>query len=391
MSQPTVVDLAIVGGGCAGLSLARELSLRRVNRSVVVIEPRTIYEDDRSWCFWASDDVPSADSLFSHIHHRWKHWQFGQAGQPVNTRQSAGLSYQYLRSADFYQACSDSIATSGCVQLHLGQSVQSVLPLSTGWQITTQAQTFVAREVVDTRPPETERRLEATLQQVFLGVEIELATPNQMALDSVELMTDMRLVNGEFCFTYVLPYSPTRLLVEVTFFARTNLERAVLETTLTALLAGRGWQGARVVRREYASLPMGLPPVTDQPGQPVRAGMGGGALRASSGYGFLRIQRWAKRCAAHYHATGEVVGHPKPGLGWQWMDQLFLDVIAHEPALAPVLFDRLLGQTEPARFVRFMNDEATLTDCLQVIGCLPQRPFLQALGRRLLARFRSKP
>lgn len=398
MSQPTVVDLAILGGGCAGLSLASELAnklpsslargldKRQVKRTVAVIEPRTTYEDDRSWCFWVSDAVPSSDSIFSHIHHRWQHWQFGLAGQSVNTRQSPGLSYQYLRSADFYQACCDSIAANDAVQLHLGQSVQTVVPVTAGWQITTNTQTFVAREVVDTRPPPLEQRSQATLQQVFLGVEIELATPTQAATDSVELMTDMRLVNGEFCFTYVLPYSPTRLLVEVTFFARTIPDMAVLETTLNELLAARGWSDARIVRRESASLPMGLPGVADKPGQPVQAGMSGGALRASSGYGFLRIQRWAKRCAAHYLATGGVVGHPKPGIGWQWMDQLFLDVIAHEPALAPDLFDRLLGRTEPARFVRFMNDEATLLDCLKVIGCLPKRPFLRALVKRVISK-----
>ena len=396
MSQPTVVDLAILGGGCAGLSLARELASEllserasgpdqsQVNCTVAVIEPRTTYEDDRSWCFWASDEVPASDSIFSQIHHRWQHWRFGLADQPVDTRQSPGLSYQYLRSADFYQACSDSIAANDSVHLYLGQTVQTVLPVTAGWQITTNTQTFIAREVVDTRPPPPEQRAQATLQQVFLGVEIELATTMKASTDSVELMTDMRLVNGEFCFTYVLPYSTTRLLVEVTFFARKIPDMAVLETTLKELLAARGWSDARIVRRESASLPMGLPDVADKPGQPVRAGMGGGALRASSGYGFLRIQRWAKRCAAHYLATGDVVGHPKPGIGWQWMDQLFLDVLANEPALAPDLFDRLLGRTEPARFVRFMNDEATLVDCLKVIGCLPKRPFLRALGKRVM-------
>ena len=67
------------------------------------------------------------------------------------------------------------------------------------------------------------------------------------------------------------------------------------------------------------------------------------------------------------------------------MDQLFLDVVARDPALAPELFNRMLTQTEPARFVRFMNDQATLVDCMSIIASMPKRPFLTALSRRMFA------
>jgi lycopene beta-cyclase len=391
MSQETVVDLAILGGGCAGLSLAYSLVNRHVERSVVVIEPRVTYTNDRSWCFWAVDGsvsdavAPMAGSIWQQVHHRWSRWAFGQADQPVIARHASGISYQYLRSSDFYHVCCDGIESSTAVDLCLGQAVQAVTPVSAGWQITTDTQVFVARQVIDTRPPDPGRSGQASLQQVFLGVEIELAAPTGIDVSTAEIMTDMRLVDGEFCFTYVLPYTATRLLVEVTFFARMIPDQSVLETELNRVLDKRGWQQASVVRREYAVLPMGLPMAPHTPGQPARAGMAGGALRASSGYGFLRIQRWAELCAQHYLAHGEVVGHPKPGLWWRAMDQLFLDVLAANPALAPEIFDRLLSRIEPARFVRFMSDQATWTDCLLIIACLPKWPFLVALAKRLLA------
>ena len=395
VNQMSAIDLVIVGGGCAGLSLARELVLRGVDKNVLVIEPRTTYEDDRSWCFWAPSRPGSADSILSLVHRRWSCWRFGQAGQPQRARQADGLSYQYLRSIDFYRACCETIEPSPWVQLQLGVRVQSVMPVAAGWQVTTDHETIVTREVIDTRPPEPSRAANATLQQVFLGWEIGLpagsAASEAIDLDSVELMSDMRVVDGEFCFTYILPISATRLLVEVTFFAGTKLEQPVLEETLSELLDRRGWQNATVIRREYAVLPMGLPVLEHKPGRPTSAGMGGGALRSSSGYGFLRIQRWAQGCAAPYVATGEVIGHAKPSFWWRWMDQLFLDVIEASPRLAPGLFDRMLGRTEPVRFVRFMNDEATWRDCLSVIRSLPKRPFVEALARRLSTGLGGKP
>ncbi|WP_146069326.1 lycopene cyclase family protein, partial [Cryobacterium sp. Y11] len=45
-------DLVILGAGLAGLTLAARLARERSGPRVVLLEPRTAYRDDRSWCFW---------------------------------------------------------------------------------------------------------------------------------------------------------------------------------------------------------------------------------------------------------------------------------------------------------------------------------------------------
>ena len=47
-------DYVIIGGGCAGLSLAYELELKKKleNKSLAIIEPRTDYSRDKTWSFW---------------------------------------------------------------------------------------------------------------------------------------------------------------------------------------------------------------------------------------------------------------------------------------------------------------------------------------------------
>ena len=45
------VDIAILGGGSAGITLARKLK----NVSALVIEPRTPAERDCSWALWADN------------------------------------------------------------------------------------------------------------------------------------------------------------------------------------------------------------------------------------------------------------------------------------------------------------------------------------------------
>ena len=52
----TKTDIVILGGGAAGLSLARELAHNSANtHTITVLEARSKYKDDRTWCFWASE------------------------------------------------------------------------------------------------------------------------------------------------------------------------------------------------------------------------------------------------------------------------------------------------------------------------------------------------
>ena len=47
-------DYIIIGGGCAGLSLAYELEIHRKleNKTLAIIEPRDEYKKDKTWSFW---------------------------------------------------------------------------------------------------------------------------------------------------------------------------------------------------------------------------------------------------------------------------------------------------------------------------------------------------
>jgi len=47
-------DYIIIGGGCAGLSLAYELEIydKLKNKTLAIIEPREEYRRDKTWSFW---------------------------------------------------------------------------------------------------------------------------------------------------------------------------------------------------------------------------------------------------------------------------------------------------------------------------------------------------
>lgn len=375
------VDLVVLGGGLSGLSLAMRLAQSGHAGRVVIVEPRQRYEDDRSWAFWARRDSAWAASATR----TWERWSFAQAGEAPLEKSAEGWCYAYLRSSDFYQSALDAIAACPGITLLQGARADRIEAGSDGVIVSTTAGTLSARQVVDTRPPPASQLSAATMYQSFAGRELRLAGPG-FDDGSVELMTDMRCDSRGFVFSYLLPQSRTRALVEVTRFSTQPLGEAELAPELDALLEDRGWSQAQVLRQEAAILPMGLPPVSgagDLPGI-VRAGMGAGALRAASGYGFLRIQAWAERCAAAVMQGRPAVGHPAEPRLRRWMDAVFLRALARHPERTPEFFMKLATSVPGPAFVRFMSDQAGWADHARIIAALPAGPFMQALPSRPL-------
>lgn len=373
------IDLAILGGGCAGLSLARDIALRNEGSNdkpqVTVFEPRRHYENDRTWCFWSLGDEVE-DPLVSRS---WKSWQFSLSGKTV-LHHSSQSRYCLVSGADFYADAISTIKRAGNPDLRLGVQVEAVESSSGGFRITTTVGDYLARRIVDTRPPAYPQGTEAVLYQAFEGVEIETAHEiGDQAIAS--LMAHMHTDENGFDFDYILPLGSGQWLVEATRFGFEPGCGSHLSEKLEARLERLVPQGDfRYLRREKGMIPMGYrSPVPVNGGGWVRAGTAGGAVRAASGYAYRRIQQWSRVCAQQFTDSGEVVGHPEDSWARRKMDFLFLKVLRNEPELAPELFFRLTGGVSPDAMARFMMDRASGLDLFKVIWSLPKMPFLRNL------------
>lgn len=372
-------DLVVVGGGLAGLSLAMRLAQSGYRGQVRVLEPREQYIDDRSWAFW----TPRGKALPVAPAHEWNQWLFSRPDGASVACRAKGWRYAYVRSIDFYRAAVRALAATPNIRLILGARASAVESVGEEVMVTTSAGRLHAPFVVDTRPPSASQWSGATLFQCFAGRELRLDQPGFDAR-RVELMTDMRCDARGFVFSYVLPLSANHALVEATRFSSHPLGAAELAPDLDALLAARGWSEAKVLRTEAATLPMGLPGPSSATAMRgvVSAGMGAGALRAASGYGFVRIQAWAEQCAAALMQGRPPVGHPAEPRLRGWMDRVFLRALANHPERTPEFFMALAASVPSAAFVRFMSDQAGWADHARIIASLPPGPFLQALPGR---------
>ncbi len=368
------VDLLILGGGCAGLSLASRLAQQIPGRRIAVIEPRQQYSEDRTWCGWRLEAHPFEDCAVA----EWHRWRL-RTSLGVIDRGSTRYPYQMIRSDLFYRKACTTIASSTGVTLHRGMSATSVIETADQVLVETECgNTFSAPYVVDTRPPQAVPR-RPWLSQNFVGYVVTIEDPAADSFSDAPILMDFQPAGKCTAqFMYVIPMADRRFLCEWTQFAGEPETFSQIEARLEQWLNSHASRWS-CERRESGSLPMALMPKASSR-RIISAGMRGGSMRASTGYAFHAIQRWADRCANAIAATAMPVGPQRSSL-LDMMDALFLQVLHQRTTSAEKIFGTLFQSAPPDALVRFLAGRPESSDLWPVVRDLPWSRFVGALPR----------
>jgi len=380
----TESDILILGGGCAGLSLALRLAADGGNcPRTVILESRSHYFNDRTWCFW--DD--GSAHLRELVQHRWPMVTLTHEGRQVSV-DCHTTPYAMIPAENFYAHAIAKLGNTARVTLAMNEPVIGEPRKEGGlWRVETRCGSRYAKRLIDTRPQRVPERGAAVLWQSFCGHEIECRA-DRFDPDVAELMDFLPSKNGRIIFLYLLPFSPRRALVEVTVFAPDPLGSGELAEELAAFIRRQvGDSNYAVLRSEQGVLPMGQAAFDrDADVSHVRVGVAAGSARAASGFAFQRIQRWANACAAELIAGQPPLSHPPDPWITRAMDALFLRVLRAHPERAPELFLALFALQDPRRIIRFMSDHAVMADYAAIILALPPWLFLREIPRVLWPR-----
>ena len=364
MPRPDV-DVAILGGGCAGLSVA--VRLAAAGQSLNVIEPRKVYVEDRAWSFWRTTRDPFEEC----VRRSWQSWDVHGPGGAVR-RGSNRLRYQTVGAGAFYERAQALIGDHRQAAVSLGVTARDITGAADGWRIDTDSGGLSARHVIDTRPP----RRRPGYGQFFLGREIRTEKP-VFDPDVVQLMQFRPARSAGVDFVYILPYDPDLALVEVTSFAPHSPGNEVFAAWLDEEIAALAPGSHEVLREERGALPMEVGFHDPAPPGQIRMGLGGGAARPATGYAFTRIQRQAD-LVARALAEGQAPPTSLDGPLARFMDRVFLQVIQTMPERGPALFEHLFHGASQDRLELFLSGSIHPMDRLSVMTSLPARPFLRA-------------
>ncbi len=374
MSSPK--SIAILGAGCAGTAVARELLQHGFEGKIDLFDSREDFSTPQRWCFWDRSSSPYAQWAT----HHWPSWILQDEHQRV---EATATDYQYFHvpASAYFQQEHTKLRKDDRVHFHLGTSVNQVTTSQGSYTVEAQDQTWEADCVLDARhqPQHPTNQREISLYQNFVGVVVETPQPrfNQEAVTLMDFHVPVSpsLKSIGLPFLYILPYSPTKALLELTIFSPKKVPFSELRTELEQLLTT--YRPLNTLEEEEGSL--WLSPNTRQQSQPVQpgyylAGASSGCLRPASGYAFLSIQRQAKELAQHLVNGAEL---PKWSTTLNSLDRLLLELIASQPHELPACFTQLFKHCPGPALIRFMTDCPRAMDYARVIAALPKRPFLR--------------
>ncbi|MEW1929598.1 lycopene cyclase family protein [Streptomyces sp. NPDC088360] len=395
-------EIAIVGAGAAGLSLAYHLCAAPSKApSIVLIDapPGPLRPPERTWCFWEQlrgefDEVTSAD--WSTLRLR------GPDGISV-TGSPAPLRYKMLRSRSFETFVHKRLeATPGVTRL--AAAVHDVRDGPQGAEVRAtgsrgETLTLRARWVFDSRPLPRLPPARTTLLQHFRGWFLRLDQP---AFDpGVADLMDFRTPQPRhgLSFGYVLPSSPYEALVEYTEFSASVLDDAGYDQALRTYVGDQ----LGLEKYEVHGIEQGVIPMTDarfprRAGRSVfRIGTAGGATRPSTGYTFAAVQRQARAIAHAWHEGR--TPHPPPAHSRRSlaMDAVLLRALDTGRVNGAGFFTGLFTNVPMERLLRFLDGATRWHEDFRIGLHTPVRPMLRTaielplLPRLSTARERTLP
>lgn len=393
-APPASFDAVIVGGGAAGLSLACHLAAGGwAAREVLVIDDAVVRPEQRAWAYWSRGDGlldARAGAAYDCLWVRAPGWE---ARLPL-----APYRYLSLTGRDLERAVVDHFAGAPGFRRVTG-TVRAIAEDDDGARVAVEnpgtpgleevRATWVFDSVgIEARPaPAVVPRLE------FLGHRIR--TDGDAFDAGAPTLMDFRTdATGGLAFVYVLPTSARTALVEHTRFTFPPVDggrrvpddgaaRRSAEELLARYLGEQGIGEHRLLGVEEGTIPLVATAPPGPTAHVVPIGAHGGMIKASTGYGFGRIQRHAAAIAGSLGRRGHPFDVPVSRRRHRVLDAVLLDVVRDRPAQAVEAFVRLFGGNPLDRVLAFLDEETTLREEWALVRTLPQRPFVGAFVRSL--------
>ena len=382
MAEPYSYDIAIIGGGLAGLSLAAQLSDDLFSSlSIVIIEPRTHYERDKTWSYWRAQAHEYSEFEAA----TWAAWRLTTAEDSVVVRQHLAENFCYasISSDTFYQATLSKINACKHIQLMQSEIVENliiedghtIIALKSDLKIRIKQVIFDSRLRAKQKPKANKLQL----NQHFLGLEVT----SDLELfddDCIDLM-DFQLSNHGMHFLYVLPYTKSRALVESTWIC-THFHHDDYMHELNCYLAKR-WPNAqfKIAYAETGCLPLSNITAHEYrlgKVQIIPIGTAAGTMRAATGYAFLETLSDSKRLARLLSTKKRLTVFKRHKIDIL-MDSLFLSLLAKNASFGPHYFMQMFSNCAPASLIRFLSGQANWRDRLNVVLSIPPAPMLKHL------------
>jgi lycopene beta-cyclase len=391
------------GSGLSALMTVYEMMVSNqfTNKKILLIDADAKMTNDRTWCFWEIKKEKND----------WKHYQKGDSLQEIVSKkwnsalfanehfrrnfEMKPYQYQMVRGVDFYNLIFDLIAKQNYIHF-LHEKVVDFQDLGSHCVVKTEKKTLTCDKVfnsiytVDEVKNQTKFPL---LQQHFIGWFVKskeaVFTPNCATF--MDFSVNQR---GNTRFMYVLPTSTTEALLEYTLFSKNLLPKEEYETEIQQYMKNLGITEYEIIEKEQGNIPMTCYPFWKHNTKNIiNIGSAGGWTKASTGYTFKNASKKSnalvrfleKSISSEVSESLDMTDfrkfHKKDKF-W-FYDLLLLDILDSQNELGSKVFSSMFQSGNPAVIFKFLDEETSFLEDLQVIWRCPKILFVKALFGRM--------
>ena len=349
-------NYVIIGGGCAGLSLAYELEIHEKlkDKTLAIIEPRKEYKRDKTWSFWKVAPHNFDDC----VKKNWENFSINIPGK-TNYLECKNFPYQSIDSGLFYEKIKNKLKKNE--NIFFFKNIEEI----------NEQNSLVFNSVPNIK------KNHLNLWQHFCGVEIK--TDNDIFDEKIFNLMDFDCEQRESVhFFYTLPYTKNRALVETTWLSKMNdNSQKDYENQINNYIKNNlKIKNYEITYKEEGAIPL-FYPLNKNEKNKINIGTAGGMTRLSTGYTFLNIQEHSK----YIRENIDNISNAKKfeiDRKYQFLDEIFLRVLEKNPEKMSDIFFRMF-KTSPKTVIKFLSNKSNFLEDLSIIFKMPKLIFIKAL------------
>jgi len=349
-------DYIIIGGGCAGLSLAYELEIngRLKEKKLAIIETRKEYKRDKTWSFWKMFEHNFQDCVIK----SWNNFTINTA-EGFRELSNKSFPYQSIDSEKFYKKINSKLSTNSNVSFF--KNLNDI----------NSKNSLVFNSIFEGELDKSK------LWQHFQGIEIE--TSNEIFDDEIVNLMDFNCdQKNDVHFFYTLPFSKNTALIETTWLSDLEDQNLMdydlqLENYIKNNL---GIKSYKINFMEKGAIPLFYPSFSNDE-KTINIGSAGGMVRLSTGYTFLNIQEHSKYIVKNIDKI-EKLREYNLGKKYHFLDKIFLRVLKSHPDKMPKIFFEMF-KTSSNSVIKFLSNKSNIFEDIKIISRMPKLIFMKAL------------
>ncbi len=382
MESKNQYDYIIAGTGCAGLSLAYQLSISQIKfKKILLVDKVEKNKNDRTWCFWHKVENNWYEEICAKS---WDSFIF-ESETDETTYTIKPYQYSLIKGIDFYNFCINKLKQDSRFEFKFGQ-IQSLSSKNNIAELKIENEIFQAPIIFNSaiRIKENNSK-KIDYVQHFKGWLIQTDEDRFSNLNPTFM--DFKTEQENDCrFFYVIPQSANTALIEYTGFSPKALDKEYYDEKLKSYIKNKlKIINYKIIETEYGEIPMTDNNFENPFGDLIiNIGTAGGQSKPSTGYTFYFIQKKCKEIVSNLE-EGKKINRVPRKQKYNLYDKIFLKVLSDKKLRASKLFTILFEKNKTEDLLSFLNEESTIAQDLKIMNSVPKTIFTKAALKKIFS------